>query len=98
MKTFGLGKKKRRLGEMFWTENVCTISVCLTEKQLPFYLVAGGSLSVSKARNLSWSETGLFVKIYDWREINVKYSEKLGAFMFECRQEIEVESIVTPID
>uniref|UniRef100_A0A9J8CJW6 ribonuclease H n=1 Tax=Cyprinus carpio carpio TaxID=630221 RepID=A0A9J8CJW6_CYPCA len=93
--------------QMFWTENVCAVSVRLTEKQLPFYLIAGESvphLSVSKARDQFWSEVGLFVKkcveTTDWCEMSagVKYSEGLGAFMSECRHEFEVERVVTPTD
>lgn len=78
---------------MFWTENVCAVSVQLTEKQLSFSLVAGESvphLSVSKAWDQSWFEVGQIVKnsveITDWCEIsaNVKYNERLGAFREDC--------------
>ncbi len=30
--------------KMFWTKNVCAVSVCLTEKQLTFYLLTGQSV------------------------------------------------------
>lgn len=42
---------------------MCAISVCLTETQLPFYLVQSvPQLSLSKYLNQSWASVGLFVK------------------------------------
>ncbi len=103
------GEKEETLSldKIFWTENVCAVSVCLTKKQFQFCLIAEDSvphLSLSKAREQTWSEVGVFVKncvdATDWCEISasVKHSESLGAFMSECKCEIEVERVVTPID
>lgn len=96
-----------RFEKMFWTESMCAVSVCLTEKQLQFYLMAGDSvphLSLSKGKGQTWCRLGLFVKscvcATDWREIGggVKHSESLRAFMTECKHEIGVERVVVPID
>lgn len=79
---------------------MCAVSVCLTEKQLQFYLMAEDSvphLSLSKDRSQTGPRLDLFVKncVYakDWRQIGegVNHSESLGAFMTECKHEIETE-------
>ncbi|XP_058617745.1 uncharacterized protein LOC131531182 isoform X1 [Onychostoma macrolepis] len=92
--------------KIFWKENMCAVSVGLTEKQLSFFLMSESvpHLSLSKAKEQAWAELGGFVKncvdATDWCEISVgvKHSKSLEAFMSECKHEIEVARNVTPID
>ncbi len=84
---------------------MCAVSVSLTDKQLPFFLMPESvpHLSLSKAKEQTWAEMGGFVKkcvdATDWCEISagVKHSESLGAFMSDCKHEIEVEREVVTI-
>ncbi len=64
-----------RFNKIFWTENVCALSACLSEKQIQLYLITGQSaphLSVIKAAEQKWEEIGLFVRkclsATDWIE------------------------------
>ncbi len=64
-----------RFDKIFWSENVCVLSACLSEKQMRLYLIAGQSaphLSVIKATEQKWEEIGLFVRkclsATDWIE------------------------------
>ncbi len=100
------GEKGETFEKIFWTENMCAVSVSLTEKQLPFFLMSESvpHLSLSQAKEQTWAEMGGFVKkcvdATDWCEISagVKHSDSLGAFMSECKHEIEVERDVVTID
>lgn len=57
------GGEMLKLSQMFWTKDMCAISVCLKKTQLPFYLVQSvPHLSLSKSLNYSWASVGLFVK------------------------------------
>ncbi len=49
-----------RFEKIFWTENMCAVSVSLTEKQLPFFLMPESvpHLSLSKAKEQTWAEMG----------------------------------------
>ncbi len=51
--------------KIFWNENVCVLSACLSEKQMQLYLITGKSaphLSVTKATEQTWAALGLFVR------------------------------------
>ncbi len=54
-----------RFNKIFWNENVCALSACLSEKQMQLYLITGKSeprLSVTKATEQKWAALGLFVR------------------------------------
>ncbi len=78
-----------RFNKIFWTENVCALSACLSEKQIQLYLITGQSaphLSVIKATEQKWEEIGLFVRkclsATDWIEKpnGQKHSRKCRCF------------------
>ncbi len=51
--------------KIFWNENVCVLSACLSEKQMQLYLITGKSaphLSLAKATEQKWAALGLFVR------------------------------------
>ncbi len=108
MKKTGVREKKEKLWVLgkYFGQKMCAVSVSLTEKQFPFFLMPESvpHLSLSKAKEQTWAEMGGFVKncvdAIDWCEISAggKQSESLGAFMSECKHEIEVERDVVPID
>ncbi len=46
-----------RFDKIFWNENVCALSACLSEKQMQLFLITGKSalhLSVTKASEQKW--------------------------------------------
>ncbi len=54
-----------RFNKIFWNENVCALSACLSEKQMQLYLITGKSaphLSLTKATEQKWAALGLFVR------------------------------------
>ncbi len=67
MRKSGLAGQKMfltRFNKIFWSENVCALSACLSEKQMRLYLITGQSaphLSVIKATEQKWEEIGLYV-------------------------------------
>ncbi len=78
-----------RFDKIFWNENVCVLSACLSEKQIQLYLIIGQSaphLSVIKATEQKWEEIGLFVRkclsATDWIEKpnGQKHSRNAGVF------------------
>ncbi|XP_048009377.1 protein NYNRIN-like [Megalobrama amblycephala] len=96
-----------KLDQMFWTEKMCAISVGLSEKQLPLYLIAGECvphISISKKNTQAWGDMGMFVKhcveTNDWEKVDetLEYSKKLRAFKSDCKHEIEVKRILTAVD
>ncbi len=95
-----------RFNKIFWTENVCALSACLSEKQIQLYLITGQSaphLSVIKATEQKWEEIGLFVRkclsATDWIEKpnGQKHSRNAGVFMEECEFNVAVQRTVTAI-
>ncbi len=95
-----------RFNKIFWNENVCALSACLSEKQMQLFLITGKSaphLSLTKATEQTWAALGLFVrkcmKATDWAEKGdgVKHSENVWAFMEECEFEVAVQRIVTAV-
>ncbi len=95
-----------RFNKIFWTENVCALSACLSEKQIQLYLITGQSaphLSVIKAAEQKWEEIGLFVRkclsATDWIEKpnGQKHSRNAGVFMEECEFDVAVQRTVTAI-
>ncbi len=84
MKKTGLWEKKEKLSfeKIFWTENMCAVSVSLTEKQLSFFLISESvpHLSLSKAKEHTWAEMGGFVKkcvdATDWCEISADVKQR----------------------
>ncbi len=47
-----------RFDKIFWNENVCALSACLSEKQMQLYLIKGKSaphLSLTKATEQKWA-------------------------------------------
>ncbi len=95
-----------RFNKIFWTENVCALSACLSEKQIQLYLITGQSaphLSVIKATEQKWEEIGLFVRkclsATDWIEKpnGQKHSRNAGVFMEECEFDVAVQRTVTAI-
>ncbi len=93
MRKSGLAGQKMfltRFNKIFWSENVCALSACLSEKQMRLYLITGQSaphLSVIKATEQKWEEIGLFVRkclsATDWIEKpnGQKHSRNAGVFM-----------------
>ncbi len=54
-----------RFDKIFWNENVCALSACLSAKQMQLYLITGKSaphLSLTKATEQKWAALGLFVR------------------------------------
>ncbi len=95
-----------RFDKIFWNENVCVLSACLSEKQIQLYLITGQSaphLSVIKATEQKWEEIGLFVRkclsATDWIEKpnGQKHSRNAGVFMEECEFDVAVQRTVTAI-
>ncbi len=95
-----------RFNKIFWNENVCALSACLSEKQMQLYLITGKSaphLSLTKATEQKWAALGLFVRkgisATDWVEKpnGQKHSEMKGFFMEECEFEVAVQRIVTAV-
>ncbi len=68
MRKSGLAGQKMfltRFDKIFWNENVCALSACLSEKQMQLYLITEDSapcLSVSKAIEQKWVALGLLVR------------------------------------
>ncbi len=102
----GAENEKIRFDKIFWNENVCALSACLSAKQMQLYLITGESaphLSVTKATEQTWAALGLFVRkcmrATDWAEKGngVKHSENVGAFMANCDFEVDVQRTVTAI-
>ncbi len=102
----GAENEKIRFDKIFWNENVCALSACLSEKQMQLYLITGESaphLSVTKGTEQTWATLGLFVRkcmrATDWAEKGngVKHSENVGAFMANCDFEVDVQRTVTAI-
>ncbi len=102
----GAENEKIRFNKIFWNENVCALSACLSEKQMQLFLITGKSaphLSLTKATEQTWAALGLFVrkcmKATDWAEKGngVKHSENVWAFMEECEFEVAVQRIVTAV-
>ncbi len=66
---------------------MCAVSVSLTEKQLPFFLIPESvpHLSLSKAKEQTWAEMGGFVKkcvdATDWCEISAGVKPILSQIM-----------------
>ncbi len=61
----GAENEKIRFDKIFWNENVCALSACLSEKPMQLFLITGKSaphLSVTKATEQTWAALGLFVK------------------------------------
>ncbi len=93
----GAENEKIRFDKIFWNENVCALSACLSAKQIQLYLITGESaphLSVTKATEQTWAALGLFVRkcmrATDWAEKGngVKHTENVGAFMANCDFEV----------
>ncbi len=92
MRKSGLAGQKMfltRFNKIFWSENVCALPACLSEKQIQLYLITGQSaphLSVIKATEQKWEEIGLFVRkclsATDWIEKpnGQKHSRNAGVF------------------
>ncbi len=106
MRKSGLTGQKMRFDKIFWNDNVCALSACLSEKQMQLYLITGESaphLSVTKGNEQTWAALGLFVRkcmrATDWAEKGngVKHSENVGAFMANCDFEVDVQRTVTAI-
>ncbi len=102
----GAEDEKIRFDKIFWNENVCPLSACLSAKQMQLYLITGESaphLSVTKGTEQTWATLGLFVRkcmrATDWAEKGngVKHSENVGAFMANCDFEVDIQKIVTAI-
>ncbi len=102
----GAENEKIRFNKIFWNENVCALSACLSEKQMQLFLIMGKSaphLSLTKATEQTWAALGLFVrkcmKATDWAEKpnGEQHSENVGAFMEECEFEVAVQRIVTAV-
>ncbi len=102
----GAENEKIRFDKIFWNENVCALSACLSAKQMQLYLITGESaphLSVTKGTEQTWATLGLFVRkcmrATDWAEKGngVKHSENVGAFMANCDFEVDVQRTVTAI-
>lgn len=102
----GAENEKMRFDKIFWKENVCALSACLSEKQMQLYLITGESaphLSVTKGNEQTWAALGPFVRqcmiATDWvdKGDGVKYSENVGAFMVDCDFEVDVQRTVTAI-
>ncbi len=93
----GAEDEKIRFDKIFWNENVCALSACLSAKQMQLYLIMGESaphLSVTKGTEQTWATLGLFVRkcmrATDWAEKGngEKHSENVGAFMANCDFEV----------
>ncbi len=88
----GAENEKIRLDKIFWNENVCALSACLSEKQMQLYLITLISVfdSLTKGTEQTWAALDLFVrkcmKATDWAEKGngEKHSENVGAFMANC--------------
>ncbi len=102
----GAENEKIRFYKIFWNENVCALSACLSEKQMQLYLITGESaphLSVTKGTEQTWAALGLFVrkcmKATDWADKGngVNHSENVRAFMANCDFEVDVQRTVTAI-
>ncbi len=102
----GAENEKIRFNKIFWNENVCALSACLSEKQMQLFLITGKSaphLSLTKATEQTWAALGLFVRkcmrATDWAEKGngVKHSENVGAFMANCDFEVAVQRIMTAV-
>ncbi len=56
---------EKRFNKIFWNENVCALSACLSAKQMQLYLITEDSaphLSLTKATEQKWAALGLFVR------------------------------------
>ncbi len=93
----GAENEKIKFDTIFWNENVCALSACLSAKQMQLYLITEESaphLSVTKATEQTWAALGLFVRkcmrATDWAEKGngEKHSENVGAFMANCDFEV----------
>ncbi len=102
----GAENEKIRFDKIFWNDNVCALSACLSEKQMQLYLITGESaphLSVTKGTEQTWAALGLFVrkcmKATDWADKGngVNHSENVRAFMANCDFEVDVQRTVTAI-
>ncbi len=54
-----------RFDKIFWNENVCALSACLSAKQMQLFLITGKSaprLSLTKATEQKWAALSLFVR------------------------------------
>ncbi len=61
----GAENEKIRFDKIFWNENVCALSACLSAKQMQLFLITGKSapcLSVTKGTEQTWAALGLFVR------------------------------------
>ncbi len=78
MRKSGLAGQKMfltRFDKIFWNENVCALSACLSAKQMQLYLITEDSalhLSLTKAIEQKWAALGLLVREFisatDWAE------------------------------
>ncbi len=66
---------EKRFNKIFWNENVCALSACLSAKQMQLYLITEDSaphLSLTKATEQKWAALGLLVRKFisatDWPE------------------------------
>ncbi len=92
----GAENEKIRFDKIFWNENVCALSACLSEKLMQLYLITGESaphLSVTKGTEQTWAASGLFVRkcmiATDWAEKGngVKHSENVDDLLICARDE-----------
>ncbi len=99
----GAENEKIRFDKIFWNENVCALSACLSKKQMQLFLITGKSaphLSVTKATEQTWAALGLFVRkcmrATDWAEKGngEEHSENVGAFMANCDFEADTVALL----
>ncbi len=93
----GAENEKIRFDKIFWNENVCALSACLSAKQMQLFLITGKSaphLSVTKATEQTWAALGLFVRkcmrATDWAEKGngEKHSENVDDLLICTRDEV----------
>ncbi len=51
-----------RFNKIFWNENVCVLSACLSEKQIQLYLITGEVCATLITNQGHWAALGLFVR------------------------------------
>ncbi len=49
-----------RFDKIFWNENVCVLSACLSEKQIQLYLITGEVCATLISDQGHWAALGLF--------------------------------------
>ncbi len=93
--------EKIRFDKIFWNENVCALSACLSAKQMQLYLITGicATLISDQGHRADMGRfrpvCGKCMRATDWAEKGngVKHSENVGAFMANCDFEVVFEMI-----